>query len=79
MQEFLVLISLGITRVDTLSLNDQNDSKVMEFELTQHVNEAIHFHGNSQDLIISPGLNFDSISVLNLLFLTITLCSLILN
>ena len=33
------------------------------FELTQHVNEATHQHGNTLDLVITKGLNINNISV----------------
>ena len=81
LQEFSELISLGITRYDRLILNGdlnihvnkKNDSKAMElmnlldsFELTQHVNEATHQHGNTLDLVITTGLNIDNVSVFEL-------------
>ncbi len=68
LQEFSELISLGITRYDRLILNGdlnthinkKNYSKAVElvnlldsFELTQHVNEATHQHGDILDFVIT--------------------------
>ena len=36
------------------------------FELTQHVNDATHQHGNTLDLVITTGLNIDNVSVFEL-------------
>ena len=44
------------------------------FELTQHVNEATHHHGNTLDSVITKGLNIDNVSVFELSFLIITVC-----
>lgn len=78
-QELSELISFGITRYDRLILNGdfnihvnkKNDPKAVElvnlldsFELTQHVSEATHQHGNTLDLVITKGLNIDNVSIL---------------
>ena len=36
------------------------------FELTQHVHEATHQHGNTLDLVTTTGLNIDNVSVFEL-------------
>ncbi len=71
------LISLCITRYDRLilnadlniNINKKNDSNAMElvnlldsFELTQHVNEATHQHGDILDFVITT----DNASVVKL-------------
>ncbi|KAF3851431.1 hypothetical protein F7725_013203 [Dissostichus mawsoni] len=80
-QEFSELISLCVTSYDKVILNgDLNihinkkaDSKAIElanlldsFDLTQHIINATHRHGNTLDLVITTGLNINNISITEL-------------
>lgn len=50
-----------IIRKMTLRLWNRLDS----FELTQHVSEATHQHGNTLDFVLTTGLNTDNVSILD--------------
>jgi hypothetical protein len=80
-QEFSELLSLCVTRYDKIVLNgDLNihvnkkaDQRTIEllnlltsFDLTQHITDPTHQHGNTLDLLITTGLNINNISITDL-------------
>ena len=80
-QEFSELMSLCVTRYDkvilngdlNINLNTKTEPKTVElihlldsFDLTQHITNPTHRHGNTLDLVITTGLNINNVSIIEL-------------